>query len=105
MTYVSTGKYDLFNKHGARLCDHVGCRKHKQVKAYAKGMFCTKHRKTLESLRERLQAVKEYPHWCNALVKVEIALRTEEMLMRKRFCAKHVKYLRTLEEQVISERY
>lgn len=87
-----SSQYDLYNKHGAKLCDAVGCRKHKNLKSAFRGHFCKKHLNIISAIRFN----KGLMHDNNG----ELTWRREEMLLRKRFDANHVYYIIALEKSV-----
>lgn len=88
----STNKLDLFNKNGVPLCHAFGCRRHVRLVQCFGEIFCKKHARELEEIRQF--KTKEVG------ISDEIAARTKEMLFRKTFDANHVYYLIKLEKHI-----
>lgn len=66
---------DLHNKNGAKLCNAVGCRKHKQLISIYKGLFCAEHIGELSIIRENIKNTYN--------TNIELKYREEELLFRK----------------------
>jgi len=66
---------DLHNKNGAKLCDAVGCRKHKKLISMYKGLFCAEHIDELIIIRNNIKNTYN--------TNVELKYREEELLFRK----------------------
>lgn len=81
-------KYQLYNKNGAQMCHHVGCRKHKRLHYAHGGLFCFKHVNELHSIRDLLVQSKTDKN-----VYMQIVYRQEELKFRKFFHNGHCKYL------------
>lgn len=82
--------FDRVNRHGARLCDAVGCRRHKRLYSCFRGCFCKRHAEQLAQIREEL--VQQKGHGAT-----EVAMRQMEVLYRKHTCPGHMHYLLGLE--------
>jgi hypothetical protein len=51
---VSPPGYETVNRRGARLCDAVGCRKHKNIELCFGGYFCHKHLLEMQTIRSKI---------------------------------------------------
>lgn len=83
-----TSKADKVNKNGDALCERYGCRKHKNLEYFARGMFCKKHLQELACIRALLSQAKVERN-----VLAEILYRQHEIEFRKTPCPRHIDYL------------
>lgn len=81
------GWFDARNRNGARLCQHVGCRKHVRLEVATRAHFCRRHAPWMRALYARV---------VHAPVPDDVELAARAMLIaaRKGTCARHVEYLR-----------
>lgn len=91
-------KFDLVNRNGAPLCDHYGCRRHKDLIYVFRGRFCRKHAAKLAEIRDKVQNAKT----TGDLV-AEREAREEEMLARKTMEGGHMYRLLKVERIVGSQ--
>ena len=83
--------YDKYNIHGARLCECVGCRKHKRLQYIHGGFFCAKHAAELEDIRRLLVHGK-----VSGDCFIEYVYRQKELDFRKQIDFGHLHYLSVL---------
>lgn len=86
-------KLDLVNKHGARLCDAFGCRKHKRLTVCYGGYFCKGHRQELDNIRINVNYYKLLQSKSPGEIQSEISYRLDEQLLRKRMHLQHMEYI------------
>lgn len=87
-------RFDTHNRNGEKICDSVGCRKHKRLTSVHGGFFCKIHRRELDEIRMNIQFFK------SRLIRHEIEWRTREFLFRKTLDPGHMDYLLYLENRL-----
>ena len=88
----STSHYDLQNINGSLLCHAIKCRKHTKLQFVHGGLFCLKHRKSLDHIREQLQIAKQLDNLSD-----ECVWRQNEIEFRKISDAGHMHWQYKLE--------
>ncbi len=98
------GRYDFYNQNGDRLCERVGCRKHKRLWFAYQGWFCAEHLTALQQLRAHLLSVKWTRFRTQCTLFQEYSLRLEEYQFRKTVDGGHVYRIRFLHNTLVCMR-
>ncbi|KAJ3038070.1 hypothetical protein HDV00_001030 [Rhizophlyctis rosea] len=88
-------RWDLTNIHGAPLCHAIGCRKHKKIQPHRKGLFCPKHQRELDEIRQYIEAAKVLGD-----IATERVWRQKEIDFRKMMDEGHLEWQRHLMDRL-----
>ena len=89
---MSAGPLATHNRNGARLCDRVGCRRHRRLFFAFGGRFCHRHCREVGAIRADVLRAKE-----TGDRELELLARSRNAAIRKRISPGHMAWMLELE--------